>query len=115
MRTEIKATEKNSIIHEPNTKEINIKYVIRRTFNFSYMTGDSLVLFKFRFFKLVSMTNEDKPASVTGVSQRFRDSNIGRCSASICKPLSPNYKGKKELENLLIDRKRVYGFKSFTH
>ena len=94
----------NPIIHEPNTKEINIKYVIRRTFNFSYMTGDSLVLFKFRFFKLVSMTNEDKPASVTGVSQRFRDSNIGRCSASICKPLSPNYIGKKS-----------YGFKSSTH
>ena len=65
------------------------------TFNFSYVLGDSLVLFRFRLRKLVITTSVESPSSVTGVSQRLSDSSLWRCSATICSPLSPNQHTEK--------------------
>ena len=53
------------------------------TLSFSYVVGESLVLLRFKLRRLDMITKDESPSSVTGVSQRFKDSKLWSCSATM--------------------------------
>ena len=67
------------------------------TLSFSYVVGESLVLLRFKLRRLDMITKDDSPSSVTGVSHKFKDSKLWSCSATMWRPLSPNWKKRKSV------------------
>ena len=74
-----------------NVAKIHKVFIIDvQTLRPSYAIAESFVLFKLRNLKFGKRHKDRSPASVTGVSLRFKLCSVFTCSVSNCNPRSSN-------------------------